>query len=175
MVYFTGKGDKGYSLINNKRLSKDNFYLEILGELDEFNSPLGFLKNLIKDKKIKKEILLIQNDVFILQANIFWFIYPKFKKPKIKEERIKEIEKKIKEIEKNKKPQHHFFIISESNLESGILDYLKAKIRTLERKIVNFSKKKKIEEKLLKYINRLSSYFFALSRLKSKNDKEPWY
>ena len=174
MPYFTGKGDKGYTIIDKKKFSKDDIYIEILGELDEFNSLLGFLKNLIKDKKIKKEILLVQNDIFIVQANISWFIYPKFKKPEIKKERIEEIENKIKEIEKRKKPPKHF-VIPGSNLESGILDYLRAKARSLERKMVSFSKKKKINENLLKYFNRLSSFFFALARLKSKNDRKPWY
>jgi cob(I)alamin adenosyltransferase len=103
MPYFTGKGDKGYTIVDKKKFSKDDIYFEILGELDEFNSLLGFLKNLIKDKKIKKEIFLVQNDIFIIQANISWFIYPKFKKPEIKKERIEEIENKIKEKEKTSK------------------------------------------------------------------------
>ncbi len=174
MPYFTGKGDRGYSIIDKKKFSKNNIYFEVLGELDEFNSFLGFLKNLIKDRKIRKELLLIQNDIFIIQANISWFIYPKFKKPKIKKERIEEIENKIKEIERIKKPPNHF-VIPGSNLESGALDYLRAKARSLERKIVSFSKKKKLDKNLLKYLNRLSSYFFALARLKSKNDRKPWY
>jgi cob(I)alamin adenosyltransferase len=51
MPYFTGKGDKGYTIVDKKKFSKDDIYFEILGELDEFNSLLGFLKNLIKGKK----------------------------------------------------------------------------------------------------------------------------
>lgn len=174
MPYFTGKGDDGYSLINKKRVFKGSIYLEILGILDEFNSLCGFLKNLLKDKKLKKEITEIQNDFFIIQANISWFIYPKFKKPKLREERIRGIEKKIKEIEKKKKPPNHF-IIPGSNLQSAIFDYLRAKARSLEREIVRFARRNKIEKNILVYLNRLSSYFYALARLKTKKDAKPWY
>jgi len=176
-MYFTGKGDDGLSKIKIKKkkeikLPKNSPILDILGELDELNSLIGFLKNLIKDQKLKKELTFIQNDLFIIQANFAWLFYPHFDKPLLKEEKIKLLEEKIKKIEKVKPaPQH--FVIPGSNLISGIFDYLRAKTRTVERKAVNF--KKKIDPQILAYLNRLSSYFFALARLKSKKDLKPWY
>jgi len=174
MPYFTSKGDKGYSLIGGKKFLKSNFYFEILGKLDEFNSLLGFVKNFLKDRKLKSEILEIQNDFFIIQANIAWLFYPNFKKPIFEKEKIKKLEEKIKKIEK-KKPAPKHFVIPGSNLESGIFDYLRAKVRSLEREMVKFNQKQKLNENILIYLNRLSSYFYALARLKSKKDVKPWY
>lgn len=174
MPYFTAKGDKGYSIIGGKKFLKDNIYFEILGNLDEFNSLLGFVKNFLKDKKLKAEILEIQNDFFIIQANVAWLFYPNFKKPELGKEKIKKIEKKIKDIEK-KKPAPSHFVIPGSNLESGIFDYLRTKVRNLERQMVKFYKKRRFNEDILVYLNRLSSYFYALARLKSKKDVKPWY
>lgn len=171
-MYFTGEGDKGFTIINGKKLLKNHPILQILGELDEFNSLVGFLKNFLSDKKLKKKLTSVQNDIFIIQANFAWFVYPKFKKPKLEDERIKEIEKEIKRIEKLRPAPNHF-IIPGANLESGILDYLRSKARKIERIVLK--ERKKIDNSILTYLNRLSSYFFALARFKSKSDDKPWY
>ncbi len=161
-MYFTSKGDRGKSKVGKKRISKDSLILETLGELDELNSLVGLVKNQI-NKKFKKRLTEIQNDLFIIQANVAWFMYPKFKAPELKKEKIENLEKEIKEIEKKIKPQKGF-IIPGSNKESAWLDYLRSVTRRTERKIVAFNKKYKLDKNILSYINRLSSYFFALAR-----------
>lgn len=171
-MYFTKKGDKGFSEIDDKKIKKDHPLLKILGDLDELNSLIGFLKNFLKDRKTKYKLTIIQNDFFIIQANFAWLLYPKFKKPELKDKRIKEIETEIKKIEKIK-PAPRNFIIPGSNLESGIFDYLRTRVRYLEREIIKY--RKKVNKNILIYLNRLSSYFFALARLKSKKDIKPWY
>ncbi|MER3570342.1 MAG: ATP:cob(I)alamin adenosyltransferase [Patescibacteria group bacterium] len=175
-LFFTGKGDKGKSKVGNKKISKDSLIMETLGELDELNSLIGLAKNYLK--KYKKDLTEIQNDLFIIQANIAWFMYPKFEKPKLKKERIEKMENEIKRIESKIKPKRSF-IIPGSNLESGWFDYLRSKTRTTERKIINFNKKYSLDDKILSYLNRLSSYFFALARFivynKKIKERSPWY
>ena len=80
MIYFTKKGDKGISEIGNKKFRKDSLIFEVLGELDELNSLIGLSKNYLP-KKFNKDLTSIQNDLFIIQANVAWFMYPKFEKP----------------------------------------------------------------------------------------------
>lgn len=169
-------GDRGKSKIGNNKVPKDSLILEVLGELDELNSLVGVIKNLVK--KYKKELHQIQEDLFIIQAQIAWFMYPKFERPLIKEEKIKNLEKEIDKIEKKIKPQEGF-IIPGKEINSAWLHYLRAVIRRVERKIVKLNKKHKLPKTTLSYINRLSSYIYALAReivfLKKLKEESPKY
>ncbi len=42
--FFTGQGDKGESAFGKKKLSKDSVLFELLGDLDELNSWVGFAR-----------------------------------------------------------------------------------------------------------------------------------
>lgn len=177
MRYFSAKGDNGKSLIGKKKISKDSLILDTLGELDELNSLIGLAKNYLPPK-YSYQLTSIQNDLFIIQANLAYFMYSKFQPPQLKEERIKFFEKEISIIEKKVKPQENFIIYG-SNKNSAWLDYLRAVTRKVERKIVAFNKKHHLNSLILSYLNRLSSYFYALARLtannQAKKEIKPWY
>ncbi len=160
-MFYTKKGDKGKSKIGKNFVSKDSLILDVLGELDELNSLIGLVKNIVK--KYKKELNEIQENLFIIQAQIAWLIYPKFKQPELKKEKIEEIEKKIEEIEKRIKPVKGF-IIPGKEINSAWLHYLRAVTRRIERKIVSLNKRYKLQKNILEYINRLSSYLYSLAR-----------
>ncbi len=183
MIYYTKKGDLGYSyLTKNKRVKKSNYFLEILGELDEINSFLGILKNqtfLNKEKEIKKIILNIQEDFFIIQAEIAAKLLNfknKNNEIKLKKEKIFFLEKII--DEKSKKfPLQKKFAIPGANLKSAYFDYTRTIVRRLERKLV--VKNRVISKNILAYINRLSSLFYVLARYFSyqakKKERNPKY
>jgi len=176
MIFYTKKGDKGKSKVGNNKFSKDSLILDTLGELDELNSLIGVVKNIVK--KYKKKLHQIQEDLFIIQAQIAWFMYPKFEKPLIKEDKILFLEKEIDKIEKKIKPKPGF-VIPGKELNSALLHYLRAVTRRVERKIVSLSKKYKVDKNTLSYINRLSSYLYALAREivydKKLKEDEPSY
>lgn len=175
--YFTGKGDKGQSLVGKNKIAKNSLILETLGELDELNSLIGLAKNYLP-KKYFSQLTDIQNDIFIIQANVAWFMYSKFKTPKLKKEKIEFFEKEIAAVEKKIKHQQNFIIYGSSQ-NSAWFDYLRAMVRKVERKIVSFNKKHRLDPIVLSYLNRLSSYFYALARLttfqKNKKEIQPWY
>lgn len=176
-IYFSGKGDKGQSLVGKKKVAKNSLILEVLGELDELNSLIGLAKNYLP-KKHFSQLTGIQNDLFIIQANIAWFMYSKFKAPELKKERVEFFEKEIAAIEKKIKPQQNFIIYGSSQ-NSAWCDYLRAVARKVERKVVAFNKKHRLDPIILSYLNRLSSYFYALARLmafqQNKKEIQPWY
>lgn len=177
MIYFTGRGDKGKSIVGPKKIAKDSLIMEILGELDELNSLLGLAKNYLP-KKFFKKLTEIQNNLFIIQANVAYVIYSKFKPPELKKEKIESLEKEIKEIERKIKTERKFILYG-SDKDSAWFDYLRAKVRTIERRMVTFQRKYKLQENILSYLNRLSSYFYALARKivynKKKKEVGPWY
>jgi len=175
-MFYTGKGDKGFSKFKNNKISKDNYIIDLLGELDELNSLIGLTKNYVK--KYKKKLEKIQNDLFIIQAQISYILYPYFKPPKIDTKKIKDLEEEINKIENKIKPTRGF-IIPGKNKESGWLHYLRAVCRRVERKLISANKKYKIGQPVLSYINRLSSYFYSLAReivyIKNLKEDNPSY
>lgn len=163
-IFYTKKGDKGFSEIANKKIKKTSLIIKTLGGLDELNSYIGVARNQIKSKNIKKILKEIQEDLFIIQANLAYFMYKKFSPPEFKKHKIKRIEKIIDSIEKRIEVQKKF-IIPGSNKDSAYLDYLRAKTRTTEIAIFELKEKyKDLKEEILAYINRLSSLFYALAR-----------
>ena len=170
MFFYTGKGDKGCSVVGKKKYPKDSPLLEVLGELDELNSLLGLVRAVIKQKELSQKLEAVQQNLFIIQAGIAWFLYPKFAPPQLKQEKIKSLEQEIESAEKTIKPERGF-IISGSNAVSAWLDLLRAVSRRVERKVFTLSKKYKVPPEILTYLNRLSSYFYALARLEIHKQK----
>lgn len=171
-LFYTGKGDKGESFIGKKKVCKDSPIVEALGDLDELNSLLGVIRSSTK-KELHKKLFLVQENLFIIQAEIAWFMMKKFKSPKLESSKVQEIEKEINEIEKkiHLKPE---FVISGEDTIASQLDYARAVARRVERSIVKVNNKCKVSKEVLSYCNRLSSYLYALARLEisKKNIKE---
>lgn len=161
---------------NKNNFNKTSIIFEVLGELDELNSLIGIIKNLIK--KFRKELNEIQENLFIIQAQIASYAFKKFKPPKIKEEKILILNKKINDIKKKIIVKNKFVIPGE-NLKIGLLDFLRAVVRRIERRLLKLNKKYKLDKKTLEYIDKLSTYLYLLARFiayKNKlKEKHPSY
>lgn len=172
-MFYTGKGDSGKSVINNKKISKDDLFFDFLGSLDELNSFLGVIRTHLKSKsrqikigdiKVENIILEIQEKIFRMQAEV---AMDKFKsQPKgfnrLNDGDILYMEELILTIDKKLPPLKNFIIPGE-NLFSAYLDYGRAVSRRTERIAVKFLKKKN-KKNMLIFLNRLSSLLFALAR-----------
>lgn len=163
-LFFTGKGDKGKSVVGKKKYPKDSPILEVLGELDELNSLCGLARAVIKSKAVSAGIQGVQQNLFIIQANIAWLLFPKFQAPKLKEEKMKAMEKEIEAMENMIRPERGF-VIPGTNEKAAWLDYARTVARRVERKVFALSKKRTIAPEILVYMNRLSSYLYALARM----------
>ncbi|MGC9046937.1 MAG: cob(I)yrinic acid a,c-diamide adenosyltransferase, partial [Minisyncoccia bacterium] len=140
----------------------------ILGELDGLNSWLGICS--IESKKIKKSkinfyqnILYIQNNIFIIQSQIAAKIFKIKSKHKIQQKNIDYLEKIIKIIDQ-KIPPIKKFIIPGGTKMSSYLDYARTLTRKTERICIKNDKKNIIDQLIKVYLNRLSSFLFALAR-----------
>jgi cob(I)alamin adenosyltransferase len=173
-LFYTGKGDKGSSRIGKTNIPKDSPIVEALGDLDELNSLLGVVKTQAQKPGLVKKLEKIQENLFIIQARIAWFMYPKFPSPQITKDKIKEMELQIDAIEKKIKPKRGF-IISGSDPVSSWLDLLRAVARRAERRVVKLHKNRTLPKEIITYLNRLSSYLYALARAAAaaKKIKEP--
>ncbi len=170
-LFYTGKGDGGKSQVGKKKFSKAVPMLELLGSLDELNSVAGFSRSVARGKsaKLNSKILRTQEILFIAQAEVAASAlgFPKPKNP-ILVTHVGELEKMIQEIDKNLPPLKNFVIPGGSELASR-LDLARTAARRTERMAVRLSEnKQKISGDVLKFLNRLSSAFFALARMANK-------
>ena len=169
-LFYKGKGDKGSSSIGKKKIPKDNPVIVALGDLDELNSFIGFARSLVQDKSLSQKLEKVQQDLFIIQAETAWFLYPKFKAPKIEEKKIQVMETEINALEEKIQPERAF-VLPGSNTSSAALHLLRSVARRAERSMFIVSKKKKVSQEVLTYLNRLSSYLYALARMEAHRKK----
>ncbi|MCH7552059.1 cob(I)yrinic acid a,c-diamide adenosyltransferase [Patescibacteria group bacterium] len=176
-LFYTGKGDKGQSHIGKKKYSKDSPIMEALGDLDELNSLLGVIRAAAK-KGLNKKLFLVQENLFIIQARVAWIMFNKFESPQLTQEKIQKMEQEIDAIETKIHPERGF-IISGENKEAAYLDYARTIARRAERSVIRLTKKQKLPEELVAYLNRLSGYLYALARLEISEsrmkEKKPRY
>ncbi len=165
---YTKGGDSGLtSLGDGKRIEKHSLRIKAYGEIDEVNSILGIVACYC-DKFLKKIILKIQNDLFDIGADLCI--------PSLKENKIKLDGKNIlfleKELDKmnDKLKKLDSFILPGGTKASSFLHYARTVTRRCERTIVELSSEEKINQNIVKYINRLSDFLFVAARIENIKD-----
>lgn len=179
MVY-TRTGDNGTtSLVGGKRVKKYDTRVVAYGTVDELNSHIGLLAEMIALKKTDIKIDFdireqfassflqlkrIQNNLFVLQTLLATENDETYKKlPQLKEETVSEMEKWIDQMDA-KLPKLSSFVIPGGSIESAQAHVARTVCRRGEREIVKLSEKENIDPLLIKFINRTSDYLFVLSR-----------
>jgi cob(I)alamin adenosyltransferase len=76
---------------------------------------------------------------------------------------ISDIEKEIDKIDENLSPLSHF-VLPGGTPEAAQCHICRTVTRRAERRIVEMSNHYPVDERIIIYLNRLSDYFFALSR-----------
>ncbi|HEY4514306.1 MAG TPA: cob(I)yrinic acid a,c-diamide adenosyltransferase [Candidatus Paceibacterota bacterium] len=181
MAFFTGKGDKGTTkLFDSKpgeRVSKTSPVFETLGMLDELNSLTGWCKAEAKSgfkingEAVKNILRGVQDHLFTIQAEVAGA--PK-SVPLSSTEALGIL---ISRIEKSL-PEVKSFLVPGGTELSARLDITRAVSRRVERRLVALheSGERVVSESSRAYANRLSSLFYALTRLanhKAKVIEEP--
>ena len=165
---YTKGGDSGLtSLGDGKRIKKHSLRVRAYGEVDEVNSILGIVVCYCNEF-LKKIILKVQNDLFDIGADL---CIPSLKKNKIKlnEQNIIFLEKEIDKMN-DKLKKLDSFILPGGTKASSFLHYARTVTRRCERTIVELSSKEKINQDIVKYINRLSDFLFVAARIENIED-----
>ena len=181
MKIYTKTGDKGDTgLIDGSRISKSDLRIIAYGVVDEANSHIGLIisnieKNSIFDD-VKKILLNVQQDLFVLGAELANPNTLKDDNILVKTEMISTIEKYIDKFESELAPLSNF-ILPGGSIESSLLHICRTVVRRAEISAVALAKEQKINQEILTYLNRISDLFFVLARVTNKRQKQndiPW-
>ncbi len=181
MKIYTKTGDKGDTgLIDGSRISKSDLRIIAYGVVDEANSHIGLIisnieKNSIFDD-VKKILLNVQQDLFVLGAELANPNTLKDDNMLVKTEMISTIEKYIDKFESELAPLSNF-ILPGGSIESSLLHICRTVVRRAEISAVALAKEQKINQEILTYLNRISDLFFVLARVTNKRQKQkdiPW-
>ena len=166
MKLYTKTGDHGQTgLIGGTRVPKNDIRIEAYGTVDELNSFIGMLTTYdIQDENLTF-LRIVQNNLFVIGS----YLATDFSKMEPKEEStlkidsIEQIEQEIDRLDSTLPPLNSFILPGGS--QSGALSHVCRTIsRRAERRIFDMNNKYNVDNQVVVYFNRLSDYFFALSR-----------
>ena len=177
MKIYTKTGDSGTTaLYGGTRVKKYNLRIESYGTVDELNSYIGLIKDQEISDYIKNSLLKIQNELFTLGSML---ATPPEKEtlkngkerlniPKIDETSILFLENEIDKMD-NELPQMTHFILPGGHQTVSFCHIARCICRRAERLSVELQDLEKINNDIIKYLNRLSDFLFTLARKLSKD------
>ena len=166
----TTGGDRGKTgLFGGERVSKSSNRLHAYGTVDELNAVLGLvLTEPDLPEHIREQLHEVQKDLFCLGADL---ATPMGKVSKnvmrIAESDTERIEQWGVELEVDL-PALQKFILPSGCRAAALLHQARTICRRAERWLVHVANEEPINDESLIYINRLSDYFFLLSRVVNK-------
>ena len=170
MKLYTKTGDTGQTgLLGGTRVPKNDIRIEAYGTVDELNSFIG----LLAIEEIPKEELdflqTIQRNLFTIGS----FLATDQNKLEIKAEsilKVESIELLENEIDRLDAtlPELTEFILPGGSKTAALSHVCRTVSRRAERRILDMVSFYSIESQILVYFNRLSDYFFVLSRYFTK-------
>ena len=169
---YTKTGDHGTTgLGDGNRIKKNDPRMEVIGDIDELNCNVGVLLSEDLPKEVSNLLLRIQNCLFDLGGELS---IPGSEI--IKKEIINVIEEKIDEYNATLPPLKEF-ILPRGDRKTAYSHLCRGVCRRAERKLVGLKQLEEVRPESLKFLNRLSDYFFVLARqlnLKSSVEEIMW-
>ncbi|RFU67952.1 cob(I)yrinic acid a,c-diamide adenosyltransferase [Bacillus sp. V59.32b] len=166
MKLYTRTGDKGKTRIIGGRVDKDNIRVEAYGTIDEINCFVG-QAILELDPSVFEDVLVdlerIQHELFDCGGDLASISE---KRPlKLTEEAVSVLENRIDTFIKEA-PELERFILPGGTKPAASIHIARTVTRRAERLTVSLMKEdENVSPAALKYLNRLSDYFFALARV----------
>ncbi len=165
MKVYTKKGDKGTTgLIGGTRLPKHHIRIESYGTVDELNSYIGLLRDLIHEGSKSQVLIEIQDRLFTIGSHLAADpVKSKMTLPELFESDITYLENQIDEMD-NELPPMKFFVLPGGNVVVSQCHIARCICRRAERLVAQLSESEPVEPLISAYMNRLSDYLFVLSR-----------
>ena len=166
MQIYTRTGDHGTTrIIGGRSVHKASQQVEAYGTVDELNSIIGMIVALEETPNdMKEELMLIQQYLFDC-GNDLATPEKHDKYPyRTNADLVTWLESRIDEYAPIP-PTVESFILPGGTQLAAQLHFARTVTRRAERRIVSLQQVQTINQHVLKFINRLSDYFFALARV----------
>ncbi|MCX7788631.1 MAG: cob(I)yrinic acid a,c-diamide adenosyltransferase [Spirochaetes bacterium] len=168
----TRAGDEGNStLYNGERRPKDDLVFHVLGDLDELNSFLGWVKAESQDLPYLKDLESLQLNLFRIGAEVATPPSdPRFHSLDLVTDQditiLETMEKKV--LESIETPDR--FVLPGGCPRSAQLDICRTICRRAERSLVSLIRTRGLQELVpcQRYLNRMSDYLYVLARYADK-------
>jgi cob(I)alamin adenosyltransferase len=165
----TKTGDDGTTaLAGNKRVSKADEIIEVIGTIDEFNSAIGLARVECNNKDLDKALNNLQHNLFNVGGDLCLE-----GSTLISQQAIEEIEGLIKKYNNQLKPLKNFILPTGSELTARI-HMARSICRRAERVLVAANQTHEFNPLLLVFLNRLSDWLFVVARYTDEMDEELW-
>ncbi|MBK8443912.1 MAG: cob(I)yrinic acid a,c-diamide adenosyltransferase [Sphingobacteriales bacterium] len=165
MKIYTKTGDDGSTqLFGGARLPKHHLRIESYGTVDELNSQVGLLRDHLQEPSLRAALEAIQNQLFVVGAMLATDPNAKnAKPPHIGERHIVLLEQQIDEMTEQLPPLRHF-ILPGGGVPVSLCHVARCVCRRAERCVVALAESEPVSPLVVRYLNRLSDYFFVLAR-----------
>lgn len=162
---YTKTGDSGKTgLFGGARIPKHHLRIEAYGTVDELNAQIGHLSDLSDNQGCRiPHLELIQNELFNLGSVLASDPAKKLVVPNIEERHVQKLESEIDTYDEVLEPLKNFILPSGHMLISSA-HICRTVCRRAERLVVALNDTEGCDPIIVMYLNRLSDYFFTLSR-----------
>lgn len=164
---YTKTGDKGTtSLIGGTKVPKSHIRIETYGTVDELNSHIGVVNDLITENAVKEVLKEIQDRLFTIGSSLACDPEKevRMKIPDLKESDIVLLEREIDKMNETLPPMKSF-VLPGGHIAVSATHVARCVCRRTERLCVAMlGEELFIDPLVIKYLNRLSDYLFVLAR-----------
>jgi len=173
---YTRTGDAGETALGNgSRVAKHSARVTAYGTVDEVNATVG-LARLVASGETDEALARIQNDLFDLGADL---CRPDMDKDgdaeypplRVAASQVDRLEAEIDAMNKHLEPLRSFILPGGSALAAH-LHLCRTVSRRAERLTVELATIEQVNEAAVKYLNRLSDWFFVASRMANDGGKD---
>ncbi|WLV24042.1 cob(I)yrinic acid a,c-diamide adenosyltransferase [Aciduricibacillus chroicocephali] len=166
MKLYTKTGDQGETALIGARVAKDNIRVEAYGTIDELNCFVGSAvaeldANHFAD--LLEDLETIQHELFDAGSDLANVTAKRVLK--LSETAVTNLEDRIDTLSEEA-PEIERFILPGGTKAAAALHIARTVCRRAERSVVTLiNKEKDVPDVPLRYLNRLSDYFFAAARV----------
>lgn len=166
MKIYTRTGDTGQtSLLNGKRVPKDSLRIETYGTIDELNSHIGMLRDLLDghNAELLTDIQVRLFDTGSTLAAGDEATVEKFKVPVIHDADVDALEKAMDGFDADLPTMRHF-ILPGGHPTVSQAHICRTVCRRAERMAIRLAAEEDVPAITIRYLNRLSDLLFMLAR-----------
>ncbi|MBL7849918.1 MAG: cob(I)yrinic acid a,c-diamide adenosyltransferase [Cyclobacteriaceae bacterium] len=174
MKIYTKTGDEGTTaLFGGKRVSKSDLRINTYGTIDELNSWVGVLRDQPVNHSRHDELVEIQDRLFTIGSILA--VEPgntKVKVPSLSPDDVTFLEQRIDAMEGKLEPMK-VFVLPGGHPSVSFGHVTRTVCRRAERLVIELNEQEPVGALTMKYLNRLSDYFFVLCRAMASELKAP--